>query len=131
MKKNLKDIALIGLGGYAFLSMAYIVIVLSGTTDEVVKATASLLGQQLLFLLIYSVIIGASFLVFSLRVTPITARLIHIAVTYFATVGAMLLLIASNTNSAQKLVYIVITTVIFAAVYGLYCLFAAMIKKHS
>ena len=131
MKKSVKDIALIGLGTYAVLSMAYIVMVLSGVTDEGVKALTTLYSKQLLFVLIYSLVLGASFFVFNLKVTPITARLIHIAVTYAASVAIMLLLISSESNAAQKLVYIVITTVVFAAVYGVACLLAMLIKKYK
>ncbi len=131
MKKSVKDIALIGLGTYAVLSMAYIVMVLSGVTDEGVKALTTLYSKQLLFVLIYSLVLGASFFVFNLKVAPITARLIHIAVTYAATVAIMLLLISSESNAAQKLVYIVITTVVFAAVYGVACLLAMLIKKYK
>ena len=43
----------------------------------------------------------------------------------------MLLLISSESNAAQKLVYIVITTVVFAAVYGVACLLAMLIKKYK
>lgn len=131
MKKSVKDIALIGLGTYAVLSMAYIVMVLSGVTDEGVKALTTLYSKQLLFVLIYSLVLGASFFVFNLKVAPITARLIHIAVTYAATVAIMLLLISSESNAAQKLVYIVITTVVFAAVYGVACLLAMLVKKYK
>lgn len=131
MKKNIKDIALIGCGAYAVLSMAYIVMVLSGVTDEGVKTIAALFGKQLLFLLIYSLVLGASFLAFKLKVSPIAARLIHIAVNYAATVAVMLLLISSESNAAQKLVYIVITTIVFAAVYGVACLLAMLIKKYK
>ncbi len=131
MKKSVKDIALIGLTTYAVLSMAYIVMVLSGVTDEGVKALTTLYSKQLLFVLIYSLVLGASFFVFNLKVTPITARLIHIAVTYAASVAIMLLLISSESNAAQKLVYIVITTVVFAAVYGVACLLSMLIKKYK
>lgn len=131
MKKSVKDIALIGLGTYAVLSMAYVVMVLSGVTDEGVKALTTLYSKQLLFVLIYSLVLGASFFVFNFKVAPITARLIHIAVTYAATVAIMLLLISSESNAAQKLVYIVITTVVFAAVYGVACLLAMIIKKYK
>lgn len=131
MKKSAKDIALIGLGAYAVLSMAYIVMVLSGVTDEGVKTLATLFSKQLLFVLVYSLVLGASFLVFNLKVAPITARLIHIAVTYASTLAIMLLLVSSESNAAQKLVYIVITTVVFAAVYGVACLLAMLIKKYK
>ncbi len=131
MKKSVKDIALIGLGAYAVLSMAYIVMVLSGVTDEGVKTLATLFGKQLLFVLVYSLVLGASFFVFNLKVAPVTARLIHIAVTYAATVAIMLLLISSEANAAQKLIYTVITTVAFAAVYGVASLLAMLIKKYK
>ncbi len=131
MKKNIKDIALIALGSYALLSMAYIVTLLSGITDETVKTIAALFGKQLLFILVYSVVLGVSFLVFVLKTSPVTTRLIHIAVTYAATLAVMLLLVASDTNAAQKLIYVVITTVVFAAVYGLVSLFAFLIKKNK
>ncbi len=131
MKKNFKDIALIALGSYALLSMAYILTLVSGITDETVKIVASLFGKQLLFILVYSIVIGASFLVFGLKSSPIAKRLIHIAVTYGATVAVMLLLVASDTNAAQKLIYVVITTVAFAAVYGLVSLFVYLIKRNK
>ena len=43
----------------------------------------------------------------------------------------MLLLVASDTNAAQKLIYVVITTVAFAAVYGLVSLFVYLIKRNK
>lgn len=131
MKKNFKDIALIALGSYALLSMAYILTLVSGITDETVKIVASLFGKQLLFILVYSIVIGVSFLVFGLKSSPIAKRLIHIAVTYGATVAVMLLLVASDTNAAQKLIYVVITTVAFAAVYGLVSLFVYLFKRNK
>ena len=131
MKKNFKDIALIALGSYALLSMAYILTLVSGITDETVKIVASLFGKQLLFILVYSIVIGVSFLVFGLKSSPIAKRLIHIAVTYGATVAVMLLLVASDTNAAQKLIYVVITTVAFAAVYGLVSLVVYLIKRNK
>lgn len=131
MKKKIKDIALIALGSYTLLSMAYIVTLLSGITDETVKTIAALFGKQLLFILVYSAVLGVSFLVFGIKTSAVAARLIHIAVTYAATLAVMLLLVASGTNPAQKLIYVVITTVVFAAVYGIISLFAYLIKKNK
>lgn len=131
MKTKIKDIALIALGSYVLLSMAYIITLLSGITDETVKTIAALFGKQLLFILVYSIVIGVSFLVFKLKASAVAIRLIHIAVTYAATLAVMLLLVASDTNAAQKLIYVVITTVVFAAVYGIISLFAFLIKKNK
>lgn len=131
MKKSIKDIALIGLGAYAVLSVGYMLLVLSGISDEAVKTIALLFGKQLLFLLIYSIVLGASFTVFGFKFSPIAARLIHIAVTYAATVGIVLLLVSSAANAAQKLIYIVITTVLFALVYGVTALVVYLFKKYK
>ena len=105
--------------------------VLSGISDEAVKTIALLFGKQLLFLLIYSIVLGASFLVFSLKFSPIATRLLHIAVTYAATVCVVLLLVSSAANAAQKLIYVVITTVLFALVYGVTALIVYLFKKYK
>ena len=131
MKKSIKDIFLIGLSAYAFLSVGYMLLVLSGISDEAVKTIALLFGKQLLFLLIYSIVLGASFLVFGIKLSPIAARLLHIAVTYAATVCVVLLLVSSAANAAQKLIYVVITTVLFAVVYGMSALFVYLFKKYK
>ena len=55
-------------------------LVLSGISDEAVKTIALLFGKQLLFLLIYSIVLGASFLVFGIKLSPIAARLLHILI---------------------------------------------------
>ncbi len=131
MKKSIKDIALIGLSAYAVLSVGYMLLVLSGISDEAVKTIALLFGKQLLFLLIYSIVLGASFLVFSLKLSPIATRLLHIAVTYAATICVVLLLVSSAANAAQKLIYVVITTVLFALVYGVTALIVYLFKKYK
>ncbi len=131
MKKSIKDIALIGLGAYAILSVGYMLLVLSGVSDEAVKTIALLFGKQLLFLLVYSVVLGASFLVFRLKLSPIASRLLHIAVTYASTVCIVLLLVSSDANAAQKLIYVVITTVLFAVAYGATALIVWLFKKYK
>lgn len=131
MKNSVKNTALIALSAYAAVSLGYFVMVLSGITDEGVKSIASLFVKQLFIMLVYGVVFGASFLLFELKLSAIAKRLLHIAVTYSASVALMLMLIASESNPAQKLVYTVITTVIFGVVYGVACLLFAVIKKYK
>lgn len=131
MKNSVKNTALIALSVYAAVSLGYFVMVLSGITDEGVKGIASLFVKQLFIMLVYGVVFGASFLLFELKLSAIAKRLLHIAVTYSASVALMLMLIASGSNPAQKLVYTVITTVIFGVVYGAACLLFAVIKKYK
>ena len=129
MKSRLKNALLAALALYAVLSLLYITVLSATVTDEAIILVTALLGKQLAVVFVLSAVIGGSLLIFALNISAVAKRLIHIAVNYLAVLGSMLLLISSDANAAQKLVYIVITTVAFGIVYALCCFAVKLIRS--
>ncbi len=128
MKNRILKTALVSGAVYTVVSLLFLCGIYLTVSDEVVKPVVGLLLSQLAALLIYSVVITASFGVFNSKLTKISARILHIAITYLATVFLVLVL-AEIPTPATGLMYIFFTTVIFAAVYGASCFIIRLANK--
>ena len=113
----------------AFLYIAFIAFPVENKSLDV-AGFAGLLLQNMLFLLLFSFIFGFSLIIFNIRKIPSAAKwTLHILLLYAVTLVTFLLISSGSEDPSQKVLFIFISTVLFAIIYGLAALFVYIYKR--
>ena len=113
----------------SFLYLVFIALSVENS-NKAISAFAGLLLRNLALLLLFSLVFGFSLQIFNLKRIPNAAKwTLHIVVLYAAMLGCFLLIANPNASPSGKVLFIFISTLLFAVIYSISALIVYIRKR--